>query len=123
MVMAFAQKPNTADSLCIRRYIDSLKKLMPIKARTIPITNVEINSALPCPYGCSISGGFLEALSPIKTITDDKESESVCQASAIRPIEPVMIPTQYLNTNNTALVKIDIHPTFSELIRIVFLSC
>ena len=121
--MAFAQKPNTTDSLCIRRYIDSLKKLIPIKARIMPITNVEINSALPCPYGCSVSGGFLEALSPINTITDDKESESVCHASAISPIEPVMIPTQYLNANNTALVIIDIHPTFSESTMIVFLFC
>jgi len=92
-----------------------------IKASAIPIINVDTSSARPCPYGCSSSGGFLDALKPINTITEDRESDRVCQASAINPTEPVTIPTQYLKANNTPFVIMDIQPTFSDAMLVVFL--
>jgi hypothetical protein len=45
---------------------------------------------------------------------DEMESDSVCQASAIKAIEPVINPTQYFKINKIPLTRIDIHPTFSE---------
>jgi hypothetical protein len=67
-----------------------------------------------------LSGGFLEAFRPISTATEDNESDKVCHASAIKPIEPVVIPTQYLKINKIPLVPTEIQPTFSEAISTDF---
>ena len=69
-----------------------------------------ISSARPCPKGCSLSGGLLEIFVATSTIMELKESESVCQASAISAREPVTNPAQYLKMNNKPLVAIDNQP-------------
>jgi len=56
----------------------------------------------------------LAARRPIINAIEEIESDRVCQASAIKAIEPVKIPTQYFKINKIALTRIDIHPTFSE---------
>lgn len=114
MVIAFAQNPKTTDCRSSSLLRDSRKKLKPMTPRITPITKVEINSARPWPYGCSLSGGFFDAFRPINTITEEKESESVCQASAIKPMDPATMPTQYLKMNNIAFTAMEIHPTRSE---------
>jgi len=70
-----------------------------------------INSALPCPKGCSLSAGFEEILNPIITITEVSESDKVCQASAMIAIEKVCIPTQYFNPKSKMLRMVDINPS------------
>jgi hypothetical protein len=58
----------------------------------------------------------------MSTAIEETESDNVCQASAMSPIEPAIIPTQYFKINKIPLVRIDIHPTFSEeILNVCFL--
>jgi hypothetical protein len=116
IVTAFAQNPNRTDFSSISRPTASLKKFNPITASMNPINKVAINSARPCPYGCSWSGGTFEIRRPIITATDEMESDRVCHASAMRAMEPEMSPTQYFIMNKNMLVPIEIQPTRSEVI-------
>jgi hypothetical protein len=45
------------------------------------------------------------------TIIEVRESERVCQASAINAIDPVIIPTQIFKTNKAALTTTDKTPS------------
>ena len=63
-----------------------------------------ITSTRPCPKGCLLSGGRAEPLAPQRTIEEVKESDRVCQASAIMAIEAVVMPTQYFKPNRRALM-------------------
>jgi len=61
---------------------DSTKKLNAMIDRGIAISKEEIISALPCPKGCSLSGGIAAILNPNNTMMAVSESDKLCQASA-----------------------------------------
>ena len=81
--MIIAVVPNWAVSPVLNFVIDSPIKLNPTIASRVAIIIAAIDSARPCPNGCSLSGGMAAILKPRITIIEVSESERVCQESAI----------------------------------------
>ena len=74
---------------------------------------------LPCPKGCLSSGFWEDSFTLPITTTELAESERVCQASAVRAMDPDITPAQNLSINKAMFANMEIPPS-SKLAR--FLS-
>jgi hypothetical protein len=76
----------------------------------MPINIAAMFSHLPWPKGCSLSG-FLDDNFVLAIITIElKESDKVCQASAIIETDPETIPAQYLRANSAIFTIMETIP-------------
>lgn len=62
---------------------EDFKKVHPTNITKKEIIKDEIYSYLPCPLGCSLSGGLIERLNANKFIKEDAESDRLLKASAV----------------------------------------
>ena len=82
-------------------------------------TKPDTYSYLPCPKGCSLSGGLSASLKPSKVAIEEPASDQLFKASAIIDTEEVRIPANSLETNRRILQNI---PTYPLTIPYRFLS-
>ena len=80
-------------------------------------------SDLPCPNGCSLSGGRLDNLNPSIVIMDDIVSDKLLNASAVTAILPVMIPTNNFIKKSRRLNTIPTIPAKYPYLSLTELSC
>jgi len=73
-------------------------------------TRADIYSNLPCPCGCSLSGGRLLNLAPIIETSEDPKSVRLLKASEITAILFINIPTDNLSKNKNRLETIPTTP-------------
>ena len=88
--------------------IDDFTNWIPTSITINATISADIYSSLPCPKGCSLSGGILANLNPTIVITDDAISDKLLNASAIIAILDVNKPTDNFTPNN---IKFAIIPT------------
>ena len=90
--------------------MESLRNVIPRTITRTATTSPATYSVLPCPNGCSASGGAPEIRKPMAVISPVPASERLLTASAAIAILPAYTASVILTTASTALHTIPVIP-------------